>query len=57
MTQEELLAKIEEVEKTYKQTEDVINHPADHSPAKVDAAIRYLAGCGTYLANLRAQIK
>jgi hypothetical protein len=54
MTSEELTARIAEVEQTYRETEEKINDP-DTSPAKRDAAIRYLAGCGTYLSGLRAQ--
>jgi hypothetical protein len=54
MTQEELEQKIAEVEQTYKQTEDKIDQTTGKEQ---DAAIRYLAGCGTHLANLRRQLK
>jgi hypothetical protein len=54
MTQEELADRIAEVEQTYRETEAKIDDPYI-SPARRDAAIRYLAGCGTELARLRAQ--
>jgi hypothetical protein len=46
-------ARIAELEQTYAQTENTISTSSD--PKRVDAAIRYLAGCGTELARVRAQ--